>query len=440
MNARWRRGAAAVLAGSVVITLAACSPSNDDASSDDAASVTWWGWDFTPTSDALLEAFEAEHPEIDVTVQAYSYNDYLNALRPGLTGNDGPDVFQIASGTLLENYGPLTQDLGPLISPALGDDWADLFNETATEQLQLDGKQAALPSALVGSGLIYYNNTLVDQLGITVPTTVPEWIETCKTVTAAGYTCLAQGAKDAWVNTDVFLSLANSAEPGYIYDAIAGEKPWTSDSMTTAMEAWSSLFTQGVAGSGATAQAEYPDAFNSFLSNEAVFIALGTFNTPGTMTKAGLEVSQQGVSTPIDGVFLSAPFPAADADSEPTALFGGAASGWAISQNAKNAEAAATLVEFLTAGGGQELIGAQGGFPALLDAPTLTDDVVAPEQAADIERQKAALSDLVGYREIPYPDLATAIGQALSAVAAGTQSPQDALEAIQTASDAVARG
>ncbi len=440
MDITWkRRGAAAIAAAALVATAVAGCAGSGEPTAPERASVTWWGWDFTPTSDALLAEFEKEHPDIEVNVEVYSYSDYLNALRPGLAGNDGPDVFQVAPGAMLANYGPLAQDLSPIVSRNLGADWQSDFNSTSLEQLQFDGKQAALPASLNAAGLIYYNSGLVDELGISVPQTVPEWIETCKTVTAAGYTCLAQGAKDAWASTDVFLALANSAEPGYIYDAIAGEAAWTGKPLKTAMDAWGSLFSQGVAGAGATAQAEYPDAFNEWMSNKAVFVALGTWNTPGSMTKAGLEVSAKGVGQPVNGVFLSAPFPGATADSEPSQLFGGASSGWAISQKAKNVDAAATLVQFLTAGGGQDLIGAQAGFPAYTAAAVSTVDVVAPEQVTDIERQREALADLVGYREIPYPDLAAAIGQALSAVAAGTQTADQALADLQAVSDALVR-
>src|SRR3546814_7913343 len=199
---------------------------------------------------------------------------------------------------MLENYGPRALDLTDYAEGALGDDWADKFNSTSIEQLQFDGAQVALPTYLSAAGFIYYNQKLIDELGITVPTTLPEWAETCKTVTAAGYTCLAQGAKDAWASTDVFLALANSADPGYVYGAIDGKTPWTSAGMVTAMPAWQSLSTDGIAGKGATAQSEYPDDFNEFLASKAVFIALGTWHTPGTQTKHAAASTQGGLGRP----------------------------------------------------------------------------------------------------------------------------------------------
>lgn len=438
-----RSTVAAIAAGTAAALLVAgCTPQGGGGGGEDSAednTVTWWLWDSNPEAEEMAAAFEEENPDIHVDFKVYNYNDYLNALRPGLTATSGPDVFQVAPGAMLANYGPLAVDLTPYAQESLGEGWADEFNETAISQLSFEGAQAALPTYLSAAGYIYYNNTLVEDLGITVPTTVPEWAQTCETVTAAGYTCLAQGAKDAWVNLDVFLALANSVAPGSIYDAIDGTASWTDDDFVTAMEAWSSLFTDGIVGSGATAQTEYPDAFNEFLQNEAVFIAMGTWNTPGTQTNAGVAVSQEGVETEIDGIFLSAPFPAATADAEPTQPFGGTANGWAISAKSDTPDAAFSLIEFLSAGGGQDMIGSVASFPALQSAEVSTDDVIDPSQVEDISELQDSLNDLVGYREIPYPDLSAAMGQALSAVAAGTQSPTDALEAIQTASDAVQR-
>ena len=301
LNAKPLRTGLATLAalGLVGAALAGCAPQGGDSgngsSDEENATITWWLWDTNPDAKAMVAAFEKENPGIKVEQKTYGYNDYLNALRPGLTSNTGPDVFQVAPGGMLENYGSLALDLTDYAKNALGDDWADQFNSTSIEQLQFDGTQAALPTYLSAAGYIYYNQKLIDELGITVPTTLPEWAETCKTVTAAGYTCLAQGAKDAWASTDVFLALANSADPGYVYDAIDGKSPWTAEGMVTAMTAWQSLFTDGIAGKGATAQSEYPDAFNEFLQSKAVFIALGTWNTPGTQTKTGVAISQEGI-------------------------------------------------------------------------------------------------------------------------------------------------
>jgi raffinose/stachyose/melibiose transport system substrate-binding protein len=83
------------------------------------------------------------------------------------------------------------------------------------------------------------------------------------------------------------------------------------------------------------------------------------------------------------------------------------------------------------------MLGDSGVFPAQVNAKIDTSDVFDPSQVADIERQQASLGDLAGYREIPNPDLAAAIGQALSEVAAGTLDPAAAMANLQAAAEAL---
>ena len=248
------------------------------------------------TRSRRIADFEKANPGITVEFKQYSYDDYVTALRTGLTSNDGPDVFQLQPGDLVTNFGSLAVPLEDYLSEEIGADWADRVNAEGLRQLQLDGAQVGLPSYMSAAGFIYYNATILDELGVAVPTDFDEWKAACATIEAAGYDCLAHGAKDAWVNTDVYLSLINSIAPGKVYDAIDGTANVDRSRVRQAMESWQELFTSGIVPAGATAMAEYPDAFGAFLEKKAAFIALGTWNTPGTMTSVGIAESQKTVT------------------------------------------------------------------------------------------------------------------------------------------------
>jgi raffinose/stachyose/melibiose transport system substrate-binding protein len=432
----WTAVAASAAAAGLILT--GCTANGDTPSSDGPVTISWWGWNASE-SEATIDAFEAENPDISVEFTSYSNSDYLNNLRTALTSDNGPDVLQLAPGATVKNYGALVEDLAPLASGSWGERWTDDYNTLGLTQLQSDGKQVALPSYMSAAGFIYYNSDILSQTGTTVPKNVDEWKTTCATIRAAGFDCLAQGAKDAWANLDVYLALANSIAPGKIYNAIDGTIAWTDPDLTKAMDVWASLFSDGVIAPGATAVGEYPDAFTAFLEKKAAFIALGTWNTPGTMTKTGINVSQQTVSTPIDSVYLSAPFPAATVSSKPTQAFGGPDNGWAISSNSKYKDASWRFLSFLAGEKGQEIQASVANFPALLDVSVSTDDVVAPDQVENIDKQQNSLNDLIGYRQIPYPELETALGQALSAVAAGTSGSTEALKSVQDVSVTLSR-
>ena len=438
-----QKGAAAL--ASVVLAAAALAGCSTPATaptpttaSNGPVSLTWWGWNAF-NKDQTIKDFQAEHPNITVTYKQYAYNDYVTAIKPGLSSSQGPDVFQVQPGDLVTNFGPLAVPVEEYMAAHDTADWASKFNAEGLRQLQLDGKQVALPAYMSAAGLIYYNKNILDKYALTVPTTFDQWKTVCATLKAKGVGCLAHGAKDAWVNTDVFLSLINSIAPGKVYDAIDGKASWTDPDFVKAMDAWSELFTSGIVAAGATAASEYPDAQTAFLEDKAAFIALGTWNTPATMTKTGQVDAQKTVTKKIDGLFLSAPFPAPLAGGTPTKPFGGPDNGYAVSARSAHQDAALAFVEFLTAGGGQKIQAAGGNIPAITSIKVATTDVIHPEQAADIERQQASLNDLAGARQIPYSDLSVALGDALSVVAAGSTSPADALAQVEAVSKTVSR-
>ncbi|MFF1879782.1 ABC transporter substrate-binding protein [Leifsonia sp. NPDC058230] len=437
MHRTVKRGAT-VLAAIALAAAALTGCSSSAPAADAPVSLTWWGWNAF-NKDQVIKDFQAANPKIKVTYKQYAYNDYVTALRPGLSSNKGPDVFQVQPGDLVTNFGPLAVPVEDRVAKDLGDDWASKFNQEGLSQLQFEKKQVALPAYMSAAGLIYYNKKILDQYGLSVPTDFAEWKTVCETLKANNVGCLAHGAKDAWVNTDVFLALINSIAPGKVYDAIDGKTSWTDPEFVKAMDAWSELFTSGIIGSGATAATEYPDAQTTFMEDKAAFIALGTWNTPATMTKTGQVDAQKTVTKKIDGLFLSAPFPAPVTGDDPTKLFGGPDNGFAVSAKSSKQDAAFKFLEFLTAGGGQKIQAAGGNIPAITSVKVATTDVIDPSQVADIEGQQEALADLVGARQIPYSDLTTALGDALSAVAAGTSSPADALKQVESASKSVSR-
>ena len=420
----------------------ACGGGSGDGSATDdpdgPVELTWWAWNVA-AGEEVVEAFEAEHPDITVELRPYGFDDYVQALRPALTSSGGPDVFQLQPGGMVTNYEPLALDLAPLFEDELGADWRSQFHEQGLTQLAVDDKQAAMPSIMSAGGLIYYNQAMLDDAGVDVPTTFDEWQQACQAIIDSGAQCLAHGAKDAWVNIDLFLSIINSDEPGLVYDAIAGETSWDSPEFVTAATEFASLFDGGIIAEGAASRAEYPDAFNAFLSGEAAFIALGTFNTAGTMTNTGLAASAEGISGEPAGPFFSAPFPAPQAANEPTALFGGPDNGWAVSAQSEHPDEALALLMFLSHGEGQQIQASLANIPAVKDVAVSTEDVVVPEQVANIEEQQAAVGELIGARQIPYPDLEAALGQALSSIVADPGAAESAFAQVEQVSASLER-
>lgn len=430
-----KRRAALALALGVTATLAfsACS-TGGDTPTDGKTTVTFWSWNpDETTAEPYIEAFEAEHPDITIDHRFIQFADYTSATQLALTSGSGPDVFGTQVGALTEQFAPLSADLTPYLEETVGADWSDKL--TATDQLAVDGKQVGVPWMITGGGLVWANQTLVDSLGLTVPTTAAELKTFCAAVEAAGKDCMEQGAKDSWQNIDVYQSIINQIAPGDFYDAVSGDASFDTPEFIEAFDVWKSLFDDGIFQDGALGAAAYPDANDAFHKGGAALIAFGSWqNSDTTTTRLGQYVDTYGDPALADTEFVPYFFPQVVDGGKTGTMFGGPDVGFAVASSSKVKDAAATFALWLSASdAGQELMAKSVQQPALASVPLDLSDVVTDTQKSALEAQGPALSDMIGARQISSADVQTALGDALSAVASGQQSSADAAKAVDDA-------
>lgn len=428
-------GALVVALAATTFGLAGCA-STPAPSADGKTTVNWWSWDPDNSNyQVWVDAFEAENPDINVEFRFIQYSDYENAVRLAAKSDSGPDVFGIEPGAMSEQFAPLTLDLAPLAAEEIGSDWQDQL--LGTEQLAVEDKQVSLPWKMGGGGLLWYNKNILDAAGATPPTNLAEWKEMCAKVEAQGITCFVQGAKDSWVNLDVFQAIANQIEPGAIYEAFDGERKFDSAEMVKAFDAWKELFDSGIVQPGALGMTQYPDANDAFSKGEAATIAFGTWHNDH-MTKARLTSSAETYGPDlVNQVFLPVAFPDVVGGAVETGRLFGAPAGWAISAKSKQQDAAFTFVKwFTTSETAQTMIASALNQPALASIPVTSTDLVAPElQQPALDEQAKQFANLVGPRQIANADVASALGQALSSVASDQMSAKDAAASVQAAID-----
>lgn len=444
MFLRIRKGLPLIAAGAAAaLVLTACgtatpSPSGEAPTSQapgaSSATIDFWTWNPDQTTAvAYIEAFEAANPGIKVEHRFIQYSDYVNTVQLALQSGSGPDVFGTQVGALTNQFAPLAEDLAPALESTLGADWKTKL--TATDQLNVDGKQVGVPWMITGGGLVWANQTLVDSLGLKVPTTAAELKTFCETVTAAGKACMLQGAKDAWQNIDVYQSIINQVSPGAFYKALNGEADFSSPEFVKAFEVWKGLFDDGIFVEGALGMTAYPDANDAFKKGEGALIAFGSWqNADTTKTRIANYVETHGDAFDPETVFMPYFFPQVVDGGTTGTMFGGPDVGFAVSAASDAKEAAITFATWLSASEeGQKIMSKTVQQPALASVPLDLSDVKTPEQAAALEAQGPALANMIGPREIQSADVRTALGDALSAVASGQQSPADAAAAVQAA-------
>ncbi len=440
MTVSFRRRALALLAAGLM-ALTGCSSTGaapgPATASTGSGSITVWGWNPDQSSaPEWVQAFQKDHPEITVSYRFIQYSDYVNTLRLGLTSDSGPDVFGLQVGAMSTQFAPLAADLTRSLDATLPG-WKDKL--LAADQLSVDGRQIGVPWMVTGAGTIEVNKTLLDSVGATVPTNLDQWRDTCATLAAAGKKCLVQGAKDGWQNIDVFQALANQSSKGYFYQAMSKKQKFDSPEMVKAFEAWKTLVDAKVIQEGAFAQTAYPDAADAFRQGDAGMIAFGSWQN-SDMTKQQLAAYTKTYGKDLTTTeFQVVAFPSVVNPSGTASLVmaGGPDVGWAVSQKAKNPEAATVFVRWLAASEtSQKRIAATMQQPALKSVPIDTSDVLTPAQKQLVEAQGPALEGMAGPRQIASADVQAALADALAAVGTGTKTPQAAAADVQRAIDA----
>lgn len=139
--------------------------------------------------DSLITPFEEQNPDIKIDFQDIpNVND---AVRVQLGSGNGPDIF-MADAFEIPEY--VKSDLLlPLDKYVDQYKWGDIIYPWAMRSAEVDGKQYAIPNEYEASMLIY-NQDLLDQLGLGVPTTREEFENACDTAEKNGIICIAYGS------------------------------------------------------------------------------------------------------------------------------------------------------------------------------------------------------------------------------------------------------
>jgi len=417
------------------------------AAAGEPVKITWWSWNGGPPvagaqlgdPPQLVVEFNKTHPDIQLDWKFYQYNDYLNALKLAVASGEGPDLFGLQAGALVNEYNEFTEDLNPYANKDLGANWQDQYYALGFGGVTIGDKLPGMPIFNSAAGQLWYNKTILDKYNLQPPATLDEWVSVCKTLADNGETCFVHGAKDAWVNFDMYIALANELAPGKIYEAEAGKVPWTDPDLVKAMDLWGEMFKNGIMQKGALGISQYPDANDIWDAGKAAMILFGMWND-SVMTKTALATMQKQLGLTETFEFLPILFPDVNGDGKPGQLFGGPDVVLSMSSTSKNKDAAWEFIKWAASKeGGQKIMADNVSIPAMKGLTLNDSDISTDAQKANLKQQLVDLENAAGKREFVYPELKTALGDALQNVASGTQTSQQALEAVEQVSQGIQR-
>lgn len=179
----------------------------------------------------LIKDFEAENPDVKVTVNMFDHEGYKTAIRNFLTA-DSPDLANWYAGNRMAPFvaAGQFQDVSDVWEAnGLGDSLA-----SAKASMTIDGKQWGVPYTYYQWG-IYFNKDVYKTAGVEVPKTWDEFIANCAKFKEAGVDCLTTGTSALWPGAGIF-DYINLRTNGYEFhmDLTAGKIAWTDDRVKAA--------------------------------------------------------------------------------------------------------------------------------------------------------------------------------------------------------------
>lgn len=386
----------------------------------------------------IIEAFEQENTDIKIDYIFVGAGDYQNHLRVELMEGKAPDVFGISTGADFESTRSFEEELSPYCKKTWGADWTNKFLDLCIENVSDEsGNIYGLPLGQTYAGYLWADVNMLKEYGCNIPTSYSEMQKVCQKLRENGRYPLAIGAKDSWLDLDMWMSIAADCDRDALYDAIEGRASFESEPIIESFRIWQDSFSNGVFQDKAIKMTLYDTVNNMFqregsipmFANGSWAMNMYTMNDEKTQENfngAGADHEVFLIDWNDDGIV--APVTA----SVDVIL--------CLNPESKNKEAAFRWMDYLV-NEGQELLVNQylEYMPSRKDLELNVQGLSGDgEQNLEYIIQNGK-TNVAGPRIIQYEDLNIAVCNALEELALGHITPEEAAERIQKVSRSTIR-
>jgi multiple sugar transport system substrate-binding protein len=233
--------------------------------------MTFFAYDNPEVEEAVVAAFEAAHPEVDVELELTSYNDIFTKYQTQVAGGTAPDVISMN----FENLRSFATKgaVEPLTDYIARDSFdTSIYYDNTLDMHTVDGVVYGLP-ATFSDNVLYYNMDLFDAAGVAYPDGSWDWNKLQEVGSQFVKDADGDGNIDtygygpAWYPMYLFLWGSNILTPDNSQCAL------TTPEALEAMNAYAGLFAEGGISANAAAQATQGD-YDRFVSgNLAMYVA-----------------------------------------------------------------------------------------------------------------------------------------------------------------------
>lgn len=324
-----RKWAAALVALTTAVTMAACGGASSGGSGQDTATLTFFSWDSEQVMSPIIDEFEKQNPGTTVEFSsAPPVAEYISTLQARILSGTAADVFAIAAENktnLIDNGAVVDLTDEPFMAKLTQ------FNKDTYGK---DGRSYGASISSWGGGIMY-NKKLLAKAGVKeFPKSWDEFLTLCTKLEQQGvkYPFL-ESVQAMPIVVAAFVGAENAASGGNLDKQIFDGSSTFAATWPEPLKRWNELYSKGLAPEDVVGLTS-DQIRDEFVSGRAAMIPAGPW-----------EVSPIKKANP-DLAFEMAPVPGMR-DSQPY-LAGAASPGLAINAKAKNPEAARKFIAFYT--------------------------------------------------------------------------------------------
>ncbi|WP_042170578.1 extracellular solute-binding protein [Paenibacillus gorillae] len=162
------------------------------------------------TMRSIIEQYQKDYPNVTLDIQAIPPDGYKTRLKTVAAAGEMPDVFILSNGSMTQEFSAagLIQPVNELIDSH--PEWKEGFMPNSFDAFTVDGNIYSAPMGLSPTSILYYNKSILEQNGLTVPKTWDELLNAISVLKGKGITPIALGNKAAWLaQSSIFSSLAD---------------------------------------------------------------------------------------------------------------------------------------------------------------------------------------------------------------------------------------
>ncbi|MCR2824369.1 ABC transporter substrate-binding protein [Microbacterium sp. zg.Y909] len=221
----FRASVAVVGAAALILPLASCSGADggSDSGTTEISFLLPTSENNTTAIDTLIEAFEAENPDITVKLETQpAGTEGDNLTKTKLATGEMNDVFFYNSGSLFQGLSP-DQYLVDLSDES----WVADVDPKMIDSVSTDNGIYGAPWGSTQAGGILYSKTIYEELGLEIPASWAEYAANNEKIKAAGKTAVVQTYGDTFSSQLYVLGdFANvlAQDPEWAEDYTAGKK------------------------------------------------------------------------------------------------------------------------------------------------------------------------------------------------------------------------